>query len=193
MLVAWTRLLAGHTRDPLVGREILVGVVAALISVALLIAQFRLVQHRHTDMLVAPALETLRSGRHLANVLSYAVLEGLQFALGCLFLYSLIGATARRTWVAVIGLVMVIGMLSPAAGAGASALAVLPVLVLARVGFLAFAVMQVAERILTRVPLTLDWGHWYAESTIIVMAALVIVAAYGTTIALRSKSVIVAQ
>ncbi len=41
-LISWTRLLSGYVRDPLVGRDVLIGMLAGVTVMTPLIARFRL-------------------------------------------------------------------------------------------------------------------------------------------------------
>ena len=60
-LVSWTRMLAGRIRDPLVGRDVLVGVLAGVAVSAAAIIRIDLMGGHPRELLTGPALAALRS------------------------------------------------------------------------------------------------------------------------------------
>jgi hypothetical protein len=60
-LISWARLLSGRVRDPLVGRDILAGLLAGIGLVALLIARVEF--SRRLGVIVSPLDQAIRSRR----------------------------------------------------------------------------------------------------------------------------------
>ena len=78
-IVSWTRLLAGRIQDPMVGRDILIGIAAGglmvLINGLLLVVPARLghptaLDIRDYDLLAGPALWISRIGNTLTDVVA---------------------------------------------------------------------------------------------------------------------------
>jgi len=91
----------------------------------------------------------------------------------------------RKTWIAA-GVFLV--LCTPLLAGGSSAApdvvyavttVLLFLIVTLRIGLLASIVMLSSERLLTRLPLTLDPGAWYVSSSLIVLFIVLAAAAYG--------------
>ena len=176
-LVSWTRLLAGRVRDPLVGRDLLVGVLAGVLLAGAGVLQVSVAGNRPSDALVALSLDALLSPRRLVSHAIFAVVDPLQYALGALFLLLLLRVLLRTTWGAVVVLIAFSLLLAEGAGVlytiGGAALFFA---VLLQFGLLSGAVMLMAHRLLTRIPMTLDLGAWYAGSTSTVVVLVMVLA-----------------
>jgi len=184
-LISWTRLLAGRVRDPLVGRDVVAGVLAGIVIAISRIFRFWFAGRDAPQLLVAAALEALRPGGHFGNAVTFALLDGFQFAVGGLFLFLLFRLIFRKTWIAA-GVFLV--LCTPLLAGGSSAApdvvyavttVLLFLIVTLRIGLLASIVMLSSERLLTRLPLTLDPGAWYVSSSLIVLFIVLAAAAYG--------------
>jgi serine/threonine protein kinase len=106
-LVGWNRLLAGNYRDPLVGRDLLVGCFASA-SVIMLTTLFRPViglfsGPRPQQRPFLFEMLSLFCGPHMivAGILS-ALVEGIFYTLAAAFIVSVMRILLRNTWVAVI-------------------------------------------------------------------------------------------
>jgi uncharacterized membrane protein YfcA len=106
-LITWTRVLSGRFNDPLVGRDLLLGILAG--TVAAVASLLIITMHERTpdDTAVIPALHSLRSSRLFTSRLVFLVLDSLHFSLGSFFLLLLCSVVLRRTWLAVLLLVNV--------------------------------------------------------------------------------------
>jgi len=103
-IISWSRLLAGGLRDPLVGRDLLVGFVAATGLVVLGTIRFFVPGW----LGLAPSIPrgisppTLLGGRHAISIL-FGLSHVLIFtSLGMLFLLILLRILLRRQWAAVV-------------------------------------------------------------------------------------------
>jgi hypothetical protein len=117
LLVGWSRLLAGEFRDPIVGRDLLMGSVAGLVGVLLNYLRFPLAslldatQIRPSAVLMAMAESTGlgRSGTLYLLSGNHAVVSSVLYLLvGCIamsvvisFIFFLFRFLLRRTWAAV--------------------------------------------------------------------------------------------
>jgi hypothetical protein len=191
LLIGWTRLMSGQVRDPLIGRDILIGVAAGTIA-ALLTASRELVPDLAGWKLASPGLpqaSILLGTRYEAvaalETLRRAFYSGFEVVCVVVFIKILV----RRTW-----LVMLLGMILifPIAMNGVS-LGEHPALevaigvtgislilgVLLRYGLLAIIVTFYTFMVVEALPLTTDLSRPYASSSVLVMIAIMAVAAYG--------------
>ena len=186
-LIAWNRLAAGRFRDPLIGRDILVG---ALAGMALVLAH----QLDLASLLLgrAPAvaadLNTPNTPWEMAEVFFLSAFFGVFFSIGLLFILSLLQALVRRAWLA--RLLLFLLVLAPAFLRGGDPLvssvrsgivAAVIVFILVRIGLLAFATLMFTYVVLSSGALTLDWSAWYGGPSFAVLgffAALLIAAFY---------------
>jgi len=205
-LIGWTRLVSGRARDAIVGREVLAGLLAGVVVDALLILRFELARrgglnlapyNTAVDPGFNPLLESLRSGRHFAGVLTFLTLDALQFALGGLFLLVVIRMVVRRSWLAILVWTLLASALNLLEGSAlgltflyAAATAAIAALVLLRRGLLALAVMLFCSRLLARLPLTLDLDAWYVGISVVTLCLIGALATCGFVLALaRGPSV----
>ena len=198
-LIAWNRLLAGHVRDPMVGRDLLVGALAG--AAVLSIAPLEVILPPWFGAPAPAPVGTYRPARERAprGVFSdrqRAVLHDLAFEM--LFTFVLFRAVFRRYWVAValtfLVFVTVFTQSSSASGApmplvlAAAGLSVAVILyILLRWGLLAALAMGMVYGGLSAVPLTLDASSWYAGRSYFVLAACAALAIYGFVVSLGGK------
>ena len=198
VLVSWTRLISGRVRDPLVGRDVLIGVLA---SVAFVVVRFLVGDEPAPNALLTPALESLRSTRQFTSMLVFNTLDSLQASLVGLFFLLLLRQIVRNTWIAAALLsVLFLPISVGGTGVGAwqsswevTALGLLTLLmaltVLVRFGLVAFVTMGLVNRMLTAFPLTLDTNAWYVGSSATILLLVGALAAYGCVVSLGSLPV----
>src|SRR5262249_2152561 len=98
-LISWARLLSGRLRDPLVGRDVLAGLIAGTVFVTLFI--LRVEVGRRMGIVVRPldqaySLEGLRSVRYFLGLVVYFALDTLNFSLGALGMLLLVRVVVRN-------------------------------------------------------------------------------------------------
>jgi hypothetical protein len=192
-LISWTRLVSGRVRDPLVGRDVLAGLLAGVAFVALLIVRFELA--RRTGLFLTPLnqalpLEALGSIPHYIGQMVFVALDALLFTLGGLGGLLLIQVILRSTW-----LTAVVWTLAAAAGGGPFGLdpvsglpiAAFAAAMLLRLGLLSSAVMLLFAELLTRFPITFDSQAWYMGSSLMTLLVIGGAATYGFTVALAGR------
>jgi hypothetical protein len=183
-LISWTRLLTGQIRDPLVGRDILIGMVAGLTQVTVTIARFQFNDRTAPVGTLLTAVESLESIPHFVNlVLPYQVLNALVYALAGAFLIVLVRLIVRKTWIAVLILSLPTNTLVPGGGAPLGwetpfvmAVPLIALAVFLRVGLLAHVAMIYTD-VLVRVPMTLDPDAWFfghSLATLVILATLAV-------------------
>ncbi len=172
-LISWSRLLAGKFRDPLVGRDVLIGgrlgaglVVANALVVVILQALGR--PASFTDNVWPSHLLGIRLSA--AGLLSTHVFVPLFQALALVFVFQVLHVLSRRKWLAAV----VVALLMPAVLAPwglvelpySLAIVGLAILPIARFGLLPTLAFWVYYLLLRLVPMTTDPGLWYAGRTL---------------------------
>jgi serine/threonine-protein kinase len=193
-LISWTRLLSGQARDPLVGRDVLIGMCAGVIEATLVIARLRIGGHAAPSDTLYTALESLESIPHFANIaFVYQLANSLQGVLIGSFLVLLLRLIVRKTWIAV-GIAVIAGLpFMPGGGAPAGwellfvmAALLVMISVFLRVGLLAQLAMVFTD-LLVRVPITLDTDSWYFGQSLVVLLVLGALATYGFLVSLGGR------
>jgi serine/threonine-protein kinase len=183
-LISWTRLLSGRLRDPLVGRDVLIGMVAGLVQVTITIVRFWINDRTAPAETLLTAVESLDSVPRFVNiVLTYQALNALIFALAGAFLLVLLRLVVRKTWIAVLVLSLPTNTLVPGGGAPfgwespfVMAIPLIALAVFLRVGLLAYCATVFTD-VLVRVPMTLDVDAWFfghSLATLVILAALAV-------------------
>ncbi|HEV2862588.1 MAG TPA: serine/threonine-protein kinase [Pyrinomonadaceae bacterium] len=187
MLIGWSRLLAGDYRDPLVGRDLLLGSLLGFAFAALYYVQY----HVPPLLGLPPATPTpvpyngLLGMRQVLYLFAEQVNGGLLSGMALLLLLLLLTLVLRRQWAAVGVLWLIIVLPSAAveasvASVGYSALAATAVLfVLKRFGLLTLCFMQFFVNLFFIFPITIDLSAWYAGGPAFALAVAAALAAYG--------------
>jgi hypothetical protein len=173
-LVSWTRVLEGRVRDPLVGRDVLVGVLAGVLVIGATALRLAVDSVTVPDALAAHSIDALRSVRHLWSRMIFYSLDGLQFAIGGFFMLLFMRLLLRKTWLAAVVLIaLYIPILesgwTPVGVLQAVAVTTLFFVVVLRLGLLAGVTMSATAGLLGRIPLTLDFNAWYFGSSAMVL------------------------
>jgi hypothetical protein len=201
-LIGWSRLLAGRVRDPIVGRDMLIGVLAGAVALSVLHLE-RLLPPRFGASAPSPMLpwtSSLASVRHVAFFLLDQVRFLTLYTLVIMFIVVVFRAFFRRQSVAValawlvfsVGfagdVAIVTGSIAlPLLGSGLMMSVVLYVLL--RWGLLASTVNGAVFGWLSAAPLTLDPTLWYAGRSFLVLAACAALAIYGFVVSLGGKPI----
>jgi len=191
LLIGWTRALAGRLRDPLVGRDVLVGVAAGTIG-ALLIASRELIPRAFGLPLAVPELPSplVLDGTRVAlslatEIARRAIVDAMQIVGIVVFLRIVL----KQTW-----LVLALGTLAtlPVAMSGTFAgqqlaleIAIslagtaLVFSVLLRFGLLALVITFYTFLAIESFPLTIDFGKPYGAAALLLMIAIASTSLYG--------------
>jgi serine/threonine-protein kinase len=194
-LISWTRLLSGRLRDPLVGRDVLVGALAGIGLVALdQLANLApgwlgMTSSRPLVFYLTPLSEV----RHLFFAVLNTAFGSLLNATGAMCLLLLLRIVARREWLAGLLFVAVVALLNLGQGDNLPVQAFFAVLaaiaflaLLTRVGLLAVAIAPFYG-LVEAAPVTLDLSRWYAGRSAFVLLVLAAVAACGFYTSLGGK------
>lgn len=199
-IISWNRLLAGAFRDPLVGRDVLIGCLAGLIfplsnfSLRLLSVGLDIPPDRPAPF-STHALMGMRVA--LADFL-YDGLFNLFFSFGFLFLFLIIYIVLRRRdrLASAAFVVFLTLALAPQMGPdprlgilGAMVMAASVVFVLTRFGLLAFIAMNLVREIFFDFPLTSDLSAWYFDTTLLGIAIFAALVIYGFYVSLGGQKI----
>ena len=196
LLVGWARLLAGGSRDPLVGRDLLVGTLA---GVALaVVVHLAVVVPAWFGLPTPPprgqVLSSLGDIRHLAYFIFWNPSPAVSLGVGTLFALFLFRAIVRSHWLA-FGMLSVVLYFVFAAIIGSKDLLSLSValftaiylLVMLRAGLLAGVASLYCFLLLEATPLTLEFSAWYADRTLATLVLLGGLLVYGFRVSLGGK------
>jgi hypothetical protein len=202
-IVSWVRLLDGRLRDPLVGRDVVVGLLAGL-AVRLLDQLYQLVPAWSglappvPDLAGAPLdlkLDNLKGLRHAIAFLFEIPIASLVFALGFVVFLLLCRIVLRKPWLAIAAFMVLTTI--PGVPPGVSPIAYLVysgvlsalfLIVLFRFGLLPNLVAGVFSGLLSVAPMTTDPSAWYAGLTLLALLAGGGIAAYGFRVSLAGRA-----
>jgi len=200
LIISWSRLMAGNFRDPMVGRDLLIGGLLGLLHgacIALGAVLPRFFGFESTPTVVGNLL-TLGSVRIMLGVfLNSHVLMSIFVGFGFLFFLLLLYIVLRRQWLAIGAMFLIVLLIEWSAFASAgprfywiisTLIALTIVTVVARFGVLATMAAQLFFFLSIMYPLTTDFSAWYAPSMVFALALAVGIAVYGFYISLGGQS-----
>jgi predicted Ser/Thr protein kinase len=169
-LISWSRLLSGSIRDPLVGRDVLVGCVLGVVGVLLFFLTYGVASWigvPQEQPFVGP-LRLFLGARAVVAVATWSLVSPVFFALAMLFMLFLLRVLLRSEWAAVVLLVMILTAPEVLQSDAPLLIGIANVLaygvtlfVLARFGLLAVVVSFAFGTILQWFPITTELSAWY--------------------------------
>jgi serine/threonine-protein kinase len=193
LLISWSRLMSGRWRDALVWRDLLIGATTGAAIAPLFFAGQTF--DASTVSLSRPVMPTVEwfTGVPFATAALAGMVAG-NFALPLLITLAMFGIhkVVRLRWITypltTIFLWAIVGGMSPLLGVqlAAVALAIGAMILLIRVGQLAFASCLLIGTILVNAPLTLDFNAWYAGVSLVFAAPIAAILITGARFAGRA-------
>jgi hypothetical protein len=191
-LLGWTRLFAGHVRDPRIGRDILVGAALAamlvLVTLAMSMAAY-LVGRPPGIPFLGGDIEALAGPGVLAIVWSAQLFGSIQTALIISMLFVGLRLVVRRTWIALaIGVPILTvavttniphGELLWSYSLGQLVAIALITLAIFRYGLLVAAVGLALENLITAIPFVDRGSGWASQSGDLSIALVIAIACFG--------------
>jgi serine/threonine-protein kinase len=191
-IISWSRVLSGDWRDPLVGRDVLVGVffgvVFSLFDSLENFARLLLTAMPNQGLGVWPSVRYLIAAGF--NSLTTAMLS----ALFLFFLLFLLRLLTRRQWLAA-AIFFLLGFTQTMLGSSDPKITFLFaffgiglwVFVSVRFGLLAMAVSVYTNALLSSAPFTTDFSAWYTTSMFVALAIVLAVAGFSFHVSLGGQ------
>ena len=198
-LISWNRILAGRFRDPLVGRDVLIG---SILGAALAAVMFLL--HAQPGWMFLPGawsahieLQSLLGATRELGMVCYLVGNTVFFGMGWIWAAIIPQILFRRKWVTITIFLLfgTINLLTGFSGdlKGQIVLGLIMSAVctfsLFRIGIFSAINCFFIYNILTRMPLRLDIQGWSARAAVMTLMIAVGVAVYGFYVALGGNPV----
>jgi hypothetical protein len=193
-IIGWSRLLAGHVRDPLVGHDLLMGGLFAIGNSLLVMLALKWPAPADALPRFAGFL-TLQGYRGVVS--SYLLIFPLSMlvSLSSLLLVMMISRLLRREWLA-FGLVAILVTFAqgrnPFLGSGFLLFGItitVQFIVLARFGLLALLAQIICFLLIRQYPITSDFSAWYSGGTIFALGVFVAICGYGFYTSLGGQKV----
>ena len=196
LLISWNRLVAGRWRDPLVGRDLLIGTLFGCVAaccvhlVYALPLWFRIPGLTPLLAFPTPLATTHQALGYLLGDQSNAVVSSLAITLVLVFARLLLRRKLPAvlvTWLVVAPLILGgenYSVTIPLALLNALILTV----VLVRVSILAYGTCVFVSYVLVHFPMTLDFSRWYVGRSLFALSIVVAFALYGFRCALGKQA-----
>jgi serine/threonine-protein kinase len=196
-LVAWSRVLAGQFRDPVVGRDVLIGALTGISWTFISqVKEATAARFGLPPTLNSPTLVSLLGARFGASRTLGFLVFAVFWALAIFFLLFLLRLVLRKEWLAATAVVAMFVALelakseTPLVDSGFFILAYSSVVfVLTRFGLVAYTTAFFVLNMLTSQPITRHLSAWYAPSGILVIAVVTALAIYGFRTTLEGRPV----
>ncbi len=194
-IISWTRLVSGRIRDPLVGRDVLFGVILGLTWVVIIEIRFLI---GITRLNSAPQLLTTDYLLGLRSTLGSAIVQvpgGIQGTLFFFVILVVLRYLLRNRWAAAAGFVVIFTTLNAlqsshpwvAATSGTLVYAI-AAFALVRFGLITLTVAVFVANNMLNVPVTFDFIRWYAPYALAVPLFILAIAIWGFYTALAGQS-----
>jgi len=184
-IISWSRLLAGQFRDPLVGRDILFGVMLGMLWI--LVFQIRYIPMMH--MGAAPGIgqtEYLTGGRVALGAWLMQIPTSIIGTLQFFFLLLGLKVVLRKDWLVAIVFVALFAL--PRALSGSYVAVELPAqtlvyaiafLIVYRFGLVPLACAIFTVNMMGNLPISTDLSAWYVPTSVLAMLSVVALAGWG--------------
>ena len=195
-IISWSRLLMGRIRDPLVGRDVLFGVLLGVTWT--LIFEFMFLALKHigaTPDLSSP--EYLLGPRLVLGTCASQLTASIESALVFFFLMFVFRVIFRKPWLAALAFVAL--WTASKAYDNHHFIYIVPAylavygivaFVVLRFGFIALAVGLFTVQILANLPLTTDLSSWYLGNSVFVVLLIAAIAVWGCYCALAGQKLV---
>ena len=199
-IISWSRLVSGKIRDPLVGRDVLFGIILGLVWVVILEIRIVLGVVRFG---IAPQFLSTDYLLGLRSALGDAVVQVPSGIQGTLFFFIILVAlryVLRNQWAAAAGFVVIFTVLNSlnsyhpwvAAASGALVYAI-AAFALVRFGLITLAIAVFVADTMLNVPVTFDFSRWYAPAAICLPLAILVLGIWSFYIALGGQKLFKAE
>jgi hypothetical protein len=198
-IISWTRLVSGKVRDPLVGRDLVSGVLLGMTWV-LIFEIGNLFSIQLGDTLQFGASDLLGGFREAVGYYFNVAANSIQGALAFFLLLVLLKFIVRNQWLAVLVFVVlqttphVLGsehkVLDLVVWAVVYAIAAFAVV---RFGLIALGIGVFLADVLLNVPYSLDFSNWYAAHNLLLVFSFFAIGVWGFYLSLGGKKLLKAE
>jgi len=184
-IISWTRFVSGRSRDPLVGRDLLFGVLLGVFWLFVFaLCSFLLM--RVGDRPQLSDAEFLQGTREAVAMGLVTVVSSIRTTLVFFFLLVLLRVLVRNRWLAA-AIFVLLFTLTKVLGSGHLLIETpawiiiygVAAFAVVRFGLVALAVAVLTVDVLLNVPITMDFSNWYAARALCVLLSFVAIAAWG--------------
>lgn len=199
-LISWNRLLAGRWRDPLVGRDVLIGILFGCVQAFSIYLVYALPLWFRIPRTTPFQIDSLSLGTaaqalgYLLGEQSHAIIRSLGAALILVFARLLLRRKASAVAVTyLVAATLIAGgenysLTVPLALLIALLNALVLTIVLVRFGILAYGTCVLIKNVVLRFPATLDLSRWYAGRSVLALSMVLALAIYGFRCALGRQA-----
>lgn len=177
--------MAGRVRDPLVGRDVLLGVILGVVwSLVIAVGFLALKREGATPQL--PSTSLLLGGPQVVGIWLLNVVQCVLGTVEFFFVLFLLKVLLRNKWLAAAAFTIFFAALNTLQGDHPQIMAPIWLVVfsiaafaVSRFGLITLSVAILAGNVLVNVPLTTDFSAWYAPAAWAVLLSFVAIAAWG--------------
>ena len=190
LIISWSRLLAGGYRDPMVGRDILIGGLLGLGHTLSIYFMWQMPKWFGTSLPPNVGADPNVQGFQalISTFITSSIVGSIFHGLGFMFLLLLFYALLRKQWLAALTLWLietaVLGFAFASQGPwlgwlGVIAIATIYIIAATRFGLLAVMSLQLFFDMSFHYPITGDFSSWYSGTTIFALIVIIGLALYG--------------
>jgi hypothetical protein len=192
-IISWTRLVDGRMRDPLVGRDLVFGVLMGM-SWILVYELGNGFEIRSGAPFAIPVTEFLLGTREAVAMCLSVVVNSIMGTLMFFVTLVLLRVLVRNRWIAAVLFILIYTLprLVTSDHVVADTLVWVPIEAIAaiavvRFGLIVLAVACFMANLLLNVPITLDFSNWYAAHCMFIVLLFVALGAWGFYLSLAGK------
>ena len=195
-IISWTRLVSGKLRDPLVGRDMVSGVLLGMAWV-LIFEIGNLLSIRLGEALQFGSSDLLGGFREAVGYYFNVAGNSIQGALAFFLMLVLIKLIVRNQWLAVLVFIAILTtprvlgsehvLLDATVWILAYAVAALAVV---RFGLIALGIGVFVADVLLNVPYSLDFSNWYAAHNLLIVFSFFAIGVWGFYLSLGGKQLL---
>src|SRR5215472_6493779 len=196
-IISWTRLMGGRVRDPLVGRDVLFGVLLGLTWVVILEISLTVATVRFGAAYQVLSTDYLAGVRSTLGAWLFQLPSAIQGTLLFFILLIFLRSVLRNRWAAAAGFALLFTALKALGSTHPILDAVTSIMVygiaafaLVRFGLITLAVAVFVTNLMLNVPVTLDFSRWYAMAAMSVPVGVLAIGVWAFYTALGGQKLI---
>jgi hypothetical protein len=190
-LLGWSRLMAGHFRDPRVGRDVLIGVVVGVAVSLVDVGKAMILPwlgYAAPSSTYGGTVDILNGPGRMAAAWALGAGSSVQAALIFVLLIVLIRLTLRRPWLTIPVTALLLSVPAMAQSGTTNTLLIMAfplvtgilfTLLIFRFGLLAFAIAWFVWNVASNAVFVQDWSHWSAAAGNWTLAGLIGLTLFG--------------